>query len=166
MDGPLEEGKEWEDETKTETLDQCLWPSEQPSAPSAKDLRPLGKITSDMPTELEEPAVSSGTVDFDCGEGTLAKEPKTAEFSLADHLSDRIVPLVKYLDGKMMKSVKPELAGSYVELVRSRTKAKVAVAEEVAERVAILTFECATMTVTLQAQEEQLWAKELECAEL
>lgn len=34
------------------------------------------------------------------------------------------------------------------------------------EQIASLTFECVTMTVTLQEQEEQLQGEELECEEL
>lgn len=68
--------------------------------------------------------MSSSTVEFDRGEEPLMNEPKLAEFSLADLLSDRMVSLVKYLDGKMAKySVPTYASGSYVELVRKRTKA-------------------------------------------
>ncbi|OAE18894.1 hypothetical protein AXG93_2795s1020 [Marchantia polymorpha subsp. ruderalis] len=65
-------------------------------------------------------------------------------------------------EGTLVKDLqpKPEFAGSYVELVRSRTKAKGA------ERVASLTSKGATTAVTLQEREEQLPAKELECSEL
>lgn len=63
--------------------------------------------------------VSSGTVEFDYSKGPSAEEPKTIEFSVADLLSDRIVSLVKYLDGKMAKYSELELAGPYVELMRS-----------------------------------------------
>ncbi|OAE32300.1 hypothetical protein AXG93_2190s1200 [Marchantia polymorpha subsp. ruderalis] len=69
--------------------------------------------------------VSLGTVDFDYGEGPSAEEPKTTEFSVADLLSDKIVPLVKYLDEKMMKYSMLESATSYVQLVCRRIKAKV-----------------------------------------
>lgn len=64
-------------------------------------------------------------------------------------MCDRIVPFVKYLEGKMAKYSEPDSAGSYVELVRSRIKAKVATITKITERVASLTYECATMTVTL-----------------
>lgn len=49
----------------------------------------------------------------------------------------------------MAKYAEPELAGSYVELVRSRTKAKVTAATEVVERMASLTSECRTVTAIL-----------------
>ncbi|OAE33767.1 hypothetical protein AXG93_4361s1000 [Marchantia polymorpha subsp. ruderalis] len=148
MNGPLEKGKEREDETETETLGQCLWPSEQTLTPSAEDLWPSGKETSDVSAQLEEPTVesnsvvellervvakmkrtivkppmmpscqlSSGIVDFDCGKGSSTEEPKTAELSVADLLSDRIDTLLKYSERKMTKYAEPELARSYVELV-------------------------------------------------
>lgn len=67
---------------------------------------------------------------------------------------------------KMVKySVPATSAGSYVELVRRKKKAKAAANGEIIERVASLTCECATMTVTLQEQEGQLRAKEFECEE-
>lgn len=56
-------------------------------------------------------------------------------------------------------SVPSSAAGSYVELVRRQTKAKVVVIAEVFERFASLTSECATMTITLQKREGQLRAK-------
>ncbi|OAE22841.1 hypothetical protein AXG93_2100s1010 [Marchantia polymorpha subsp. ruderalis] len=43
--------------------------------------------------------------------------------------------LRRYLDGKMAKYAKPAIAGFYMELVRSRTRAKVAASANVAERV-------------------------------
>lgn len=110
--------------------------------------------------------MSSGTVSFDCGYGPSVEEPKTTELSIAHILSERIVPLLRYLDGKMAKYAEPKLAGSYVELMRSRTKAKVAAAAKVAETVASLTSKCATVTATLLKRDEQLQMKELECAEL
>lgn len=63
-------------------------------------------------------------------------------------------------------SVPTSLVGSYVELVRKRTKAKAAATAGMTKRVASLTSKCATIIVTLQKREEQLRAKELECEEL
>lgn len=84
--------------------------------------------------------VSSGTVEFDRSEGTSANESKLAEFSLADFLSGRIDSLVKYLDRRVMKySVPASSAGSYVELVRRRTKPKTPTSAEIIEQVASLT---------------------------
>ncbi|OAE30356.1 hypothetical protein AXG93_4201s1580 [Marchantia polymorpha subsp. ruderalis] len=93
--------------------------------------------------------VSSKTLEFDRGKGLSVCEPKLAEFSLSDLLNERIVPLVKYLDSKMVKySVPASSASSYVELVRIRTKTKALATAGVTERIAILTSECATVTVT------------------
>ncbi|OAE32873.1 hypothetical protein AXG93_3052s1030 [Marchantia polymorpha subsp. ruderalis] len=131
MDGSLAKGEERKDETETETLGQRLRPST------------FGTTTSTYGRR------SSAFGVFDCGKEHLAEEPKTAEFSLADLMSDRIVSLIKYLDGKMAKYPEPESVGSYVELVRRKTKAKVVATAKVAERVASLTSECATMRVTL-----------------
>ncbi|OAE22454.1 hypothetical protein AXG93_3348s1120 [Marchantia polymorpha subsp. ruderalis] len=136
MDGQLAEGKEMEDETETKSLDQRLRPSDQSQVSLAEDLRPSG---------------------------SLVEEPKTAEFGLADLLSDRIILLVKYLDGKMVKYLVLECATSYVELVRKSIKMKVEAIAKVAERAANFTSKCATMTVTLQEIEAQLQAKESEC---
>lgn len=41
-------------------------------------------------------------------------------------LDEQIIPLLSYLDGKITKYAKPIIAGSYIKLVRSRTKTKVA----------------------------------------
>lgn len=49
--------------------------------------------------------MSSGIVEFDRGEKPSANELKCIGFSLADLLSDGIVPLVKYLDRKMAKNL-------------------------------------------------------------
>lgn len=56
----------------------------------------------------------------------------------------------------MAKYVESELARFYIELVRRRTRAKVATFVEIAERVASLTSECTTVTATLQEWDEQL----------
>lgn len=66
----------------------------------------------------------------------------------------------------MLKYAEPELARSYVGLVRSRSKAKMIAATEVVERTASYTFKCAIVTATLQERKEQFQVKELECSEL
>lgn len=111
--------------------------------------------------------VSSGTVDYDRGEGPSACKPKVAGPSLADFLNDQLAPLVKYLDNKMPKyRVAFPSMDSYVELVRTGTKAKVAVNTGATERMNILTVECAAVKVTLQEREDQLRVKEMECEDL
>ncbi|OAE21282.1 hypothetical protein AXG93_868s1200 [Marchantia polymorpha subsp. ruderalis] len=148
MEGPLEEEEEQQYDTEIETASESLRPLEQSPAPSAEDLG------------------SSGTVDLDCGEGPSTKETKTAKLSAADILSERVVPLLRYLDRKRTKYVEPELVGYYVELVRSNTMAKVAASVKMAKRVASLISNYATVKATLQERDEQLWQKELECAKL
>ncbi|OAE31134.1 hypothetical protein AXG93_150s1240 [Marchantia polymorpha subsp. ruderalis] len=64
--------------------------------------------------------------------GPLAEEPKSAELNATDMLSERVIPLLRYLDRRMMKYVKPSIAGFYIELVRSKTRTKVAASVEVA----------------------------------
>lgn len=50
-----------------------------------------------------------GTVDLDCGDGPSTEEPKSTRLSAADVLSERVVSLIKYLDGKMAKYAEPTL---------------------------------------------------------
>ncbi|OAE19344.1 hypothetical protein AXG93_4134s1060 [Marchantia polymorpha subsp. ruderalis] len=102
--------------------------------------------------------VSSGTIDLE----PSAEEPKLAELSAADML----VALLKYFDRKMMKYAEPAIAESYVELVCSKTRAKVAACVEVAERMASLNSKCANVKATLYEWKKRLWQSELECAEL
>ncbi|OAE35193.1 hypothetical protein AXG93_3656s1020 [Marchantia polymorpha subsp. ruderalis] len=85
--------------------------------------------------------------------------------------SEQVISLLRYIycshmDGKMAKYAEPAIRKSYVKLVRSKTKAKVAASAEVAERVASLTSKCATVKATLQEWEKQLQQSELECAKL
>lgn len=64
--------------------------------------------------------------------------------SLLDFLSERIVPLVKYLDRKMVKySVTTSSAGSYVKLVRKSMKSKATATDGVTQRIETLKTECA-----------------------
>lgn len=115
----------------------------------------IGKLVSEKPT-LSLCQISSGTIEFDMDEVPSACEPKLTKTSLSNLLNERFVLLLKYLNRKMVKySVSVSLAGSYVELVRRRTKSKATTTAKVTERIAILTSECAT----LQEREEQLRAK-------
>ncbi|OAE32403.1 hypothetical protein AXG93_3671s1220 [Marchantia polymorpha subsp. ruderalis] len=130
----------------------------------------IGK-TNTQKSKLTLCQVFLSIVKFNRGEGPLACKPKLAEFSLSDLVSERIVPLVKYLDRKMMNNLVPtSSASSYVELVRRRTKAKATTIDGVTEQIGILTSECATMTIgrtiALQEREGQLQAKELKCKDL
>ncbi|OAE26731.1 hypothetical protein AXG93_2643s1010 [Marchantia polymorpha subsp. ruderalis] len=188
---PMGKGEEQGGDTEVEISSQGLRPPRQPPM-----YTPSGKVYSELPAELTDTVVdlnsmeelrdqivkdvgktiakqqpmpsgqvSSGVVDLDCGEGHLAKEPKSAGLSAAYMFEERVIPLLRYLDKKMLKYDTP-IAGSYVELVRSRTRAKVAASVEIAKRVPRLTIECATVKPTLQEQEERLRQSELECAEL
>lgn len=108
-----------------------------------------GESEKDCRGATDNDFVSLSIVDFDCGERPSAEEPKTTELGVVDILSDQIVPLLSYLDGKMTKYVEPELVESYVDLVRSRTRVKASTSVEVAKRVASLTYECAAKIATL-----------------
>ncbi|OAE18465.1 hypothetical protein AXG93_2482s1130 [Marchantia polymorpha subsp. ruderalis] len=84
----------------------------------------IGKLVSEKPT-LSLCQISSGTIEFDMDEVPSACEPKLTKTSLSNLLNERFVLLLKYLNRKMVKySVSVSLAGSYVELVRRRTKSK------------------------------------------
>lgn len=93
--------------------------------------------------------VSLSIVDLDYGEGPSAKKHKSAGLSAADMLGERIIPLLRYQDEEMAKYAELAIAGSYVKLVRSRTRAKMAASAELAERVVSLTSECAIVKATL-----------------
>lgn len=126
----------------------------------------IGKTVMEKST-LPSCQVSSKTMEFDKGEEPSAYESKSTKFNLSDLLTERIVPLMNYLNRKMVKySMSASLVGFYVELVCRRTKVKAIATTRMIERIAILTSECATATVTLQEQKEQLWAKELKCEDL
>ncbi|OAE22615.1 hypothetical protein AXG93_2272s1010 [Marchantia polymorpha subsp. ruderalis] len=121
-------------------------------------------MTGQQPAPLTQ--VSSGTIDLESGEGPSAKESKSVGLSAVDMLGKQVIPLLKYLDEKMAKYAKPTIAGSYVELVRSKTRAKVATSAEVVERVLSLTSECTTAKATLQEWEKRLQQTESKCAGL
>ncbi|OAE28699.1 hypothetical protein AXG93_2091s1060 [Marchantia polymorpha subsp. ruderalis] len=74
--------------------------------------------------------VSSGTVDLDCDKESSSEDSKSVGLSAADMLGERIIPLLRYLDVKMAKYAELAIADSYVELIRSRTRAKVATSAE------------------------------------
>ncbi|OAE30501.1 hypothetical protein AXG93_3575s1040 [Marchantia polymorpha subsp. ruderalis] len=78
------------------------------------------------PVPASSTQVTSGTVDLDNDEDPLADKPKSVGLSAADMLSEQVIPLLRYLDGKLEKYAESSIARSYVELVRSRTRTKVA----------------------------------------
>ncbi|OAE23320.1 hypothetical protein AXG93_3390s1050 [Marchantia polymorpha subsp. ruderalis] len=119
------------------------------ATPLEKFVATGGKTITEKPT-LPSCQVSSGTVEFDKGEGLLACETKSRKFDVADLLNEPIVLLMKHLDMKMVKYYVPTTsAGSYVELVHRSTKAKAATNAGVTKWIAILTSKCATVTLTL-----------------
>ncbi|OAE36019.1 hypothetical protein AXG93_838s1050 [Marchantia polymorpha subsp. ruderalis] len=81
-------------------------------------------------------------------------------------LSEQNIPLLMYLDGKLEKYVEQSIVESYVEFMRSRTRAKVIASEEAAVRVVSLSTKCAAVKTTLQKKEKRLWKSESECAAL
>ncbi|OAE34552.1 hypothetical protein AXG93_1247s1250 [Marchantia polymorpha subsp. ruderalis] len=78
MDGPSEEGEEQEDETETKSR-----------------INVFGLRSNHQ--QIQPKIFSLRIIDFDCGEGPSAEEPKTAELSEADVWSDRIVSFVRDL---------------------------------------------------------------------
>lgn len=100
-----------------------------------------------------------------------AEGPKALEIAFPDFLQYSVVPLLKYLDTKRKKYTVRRESESYVELIRNRMKLKRAVAVKnerdsattmAKERAASLAVECAVAKATLQEQEDQLRAKEME----
>lgn len=110
--------------------------------------------------------MSSSIVNLDCGEESLAEEPKLVKLSATNMFDERVIPLLRYLDGKMVKYNKPTIAGYYIELVRSRIRTKVTASAAVAKREVSLNSECATVKATLLEREKRLQQTELECAKL
>lgn len=137
---PLAEGEKEEDKTEMESSDQHSWSSGERTSDVREEIEKSSKFShsNEEPskqfaaTVTEKPTlplcqVSLETVEFDRGEGHLICKQKSAEFSLLDILSERLVSIVKFLDRKMVKYlVSASSAGSYVVLVRRQTKSKAA----------------------------------------
>ncbi|OAE27563.1 hypothetical protein AXG93_2779s1110 [Marchantia polymorpha subsp. ruderalis] len=77
----LEEPKRLEESTRKPTLSEETL---------ERVVEKVGVTIADHPT-MTSCQVSSGTVEFGCGEGTSAKEPKKAEISLPDFLCDSVI---------------------------------------------------------------------------
>lgn len=161
MEDLPKEAKEERVDTEVETSDLNPEPLGQPIVytPSGKKcLEEPAELsdTEEDPTSLEEledrvvedvgrtlikqqPApssqVSSGTVILDNNQDPSAEEPKLVGLSAADMLNKQVIPLLRYLDGKLEKYAGPSIARSYVELMRNRTRAKVATSIETTKRV-------------------------------
>lgn len=91
-----------------------------------------GEITAHPP--VASPRTSTGTVIFETGEDLSAEEIQSGGVNVADVLCGQVVPLLRYLDGKVRKYAGSITVGSYVKLVRNRTQAKVATTHVVAEK--------------------------------
>ncbi|OAE23091.1 hypothetical protein AXG93_2590s1010 [Marchantia polymorpha subsp. ruderalis] len=131
----------------------------------------IGGIVGNI-TEFPKPPSPEEEVRSEVATKTSEEGPKTLEIDFPDFLLDSVVPLLKYLDKKREKYIVRMESGSYVELIRNRTKLKRAVAVKwewdsstamAKERAASLAAECAVAKVTLQEQEDRLRAKEMEC---
>lgn len=91
------------------------------------------------------------------------EETKLGGINAADVLCEQVVPLLRYLDGKLEKYARPSNVVSYVELVRNRMRAKVAAATVKAERVESLTVERATAKASVKENEKRLQESEMKC---
>lgn len=72
---------------------------------------------------------------------------------MADVLCEQVIPLLRYLDGKLEKYAESSDEGSYVELVHNMTRTKVVSSIETAKQIESLTAECATAKASLQEKE-------------
>ncbi|OAE18230.1 hypothetical protein AXG93_3012s1000 [Marchantia polymorpha subsp. ruderalis] len=105
--------------------------------------------------DKSEDEVSLGTVDLDGDEEPLAEESKSVGLRVANMLGERIILLLKYLDGKMAKYAKPSIVGSDVKLVRSRTQTKVVASVEIVERKSLAAEK--DLLASLERDCESLW---------
>ncbi|OAE19818.1 hypothetical protein AXG93_4639s1020 [Marchantia polymorpha subsp. ruderalis] len=79
-------------------------------------------------TEILEPPSPEEEVRSEVATKTPEEGPKALEIAFPDFLQDSVVPLLKYLNTKRGKYIVRKESGSYVELIRNRTKLKRAVA--------------------------------------
>ncbi|OAE29001.1 hypothetical protein AXG93_3036s1280 [Marchantia polymorpha subsp. ruderalis] len=108
-------------------------------------------ITEQQPVPSTQ--MPSGTVDLDSGEGPPAEEYKSVELSAADMLGEQVIPLLRYLDGKMAKYTEPAIAVSYVEL-------------ELEMRLRQTKLECVELRKNLVAEKEIRASSERDCTSL
>lgn len=78
------------------------------------------------PQKMVSPLTPTGTVILETDEDSLAEEIQSQVFNAADVLCGQVIPLLRYLDNEHGKYAGTTNNGSYVELVRNRTQAKVA----------------------------------------
>ncbi|OAE35186.1 hypothetical protein AXG93_2947s1030 [Marchantia polymorpha subsp. ruderalis] len=85
---------------------------------------------------------------------------------LVDRVVDDVARDIMYVDGKLEKYAGPFDVGSYVELVRNRTRVMVAAATLTAEQVESLSAERATAKASLEEKEKQLQESKAKVDEL
>ncbi|OAE23325.1 hypothetical protein AXG93_4093s1010 [Marchantia polymorpha subsp. ruderalis] len=95
---------------------------EEPSAQSTLDQTPLVEAPSAQ-TQLEKSAEDEGRKEET---RVLSTQAPSAVADRAGVLCEQVVPLLRYLDRKAAKYADPRHRRSYVELVRNRTRFKVA----------------------------------------
>ncbi|OAE31784.1 hypothetical protein AXG93_2355s1000 [Marchantia polymorpha subsp. ruderalis] len=107
---------------------------------------------------VSSPQTSMGTVIFETGDNPSAEEIQLEGVNAADVLCGQVIPLLRYLDSKLGKYARPTNVGSYVELVRNKTRVKVAKAHAVVEKQKQLR--------EIEAKYEVLWKRLVEEVEL
>lgn len=83
---------------------------------------------------ITSPWTSTGTVILETGEDPSVEEIQSEGVNAADMLCGQVIPLLRYLDNKLVKYAGSTNVGSYVRLVRNMTRVKVATAHRVVEK--------------------------------
>ncbi|OAE23999.1 hypothetical protein AXG93_4541s1010 [Marchantia polymorpha subsp. ruderalis] len=83
---------------------------------------------------VASPRTSTGTVILETGEDSSAEEIQSEGVNTADVLCGQVIPLLGYLNSKLGKYVRTINVGSYVELVRNKTRVKMATAHAVVDK--------------------------------
>ncbi|OAE21925.1 hypothetical protein AXG93_242s1060 [Marchantia polymorpha subsp. ruderalis] len=114
-------------------LDILAGSSEAAGAPAAAEHADISQPhpgqspTHSMATEIlnSEDDEEGGSTESVSGSGSTEEEEEELVGAPAAALCEQVVPLLRYLDRKMEKYADPRQPGSYVELVRRRTRTKV-----------------------------------------
>ncbi|OAE18330.1 hypothetical protein AXG93_2566s1130 [Marchantia polymorpha subsp. ruderalis] len=99
---------------------------------------------------------STGEVILETREDPLAEEIQSEGINVADVICEQVVPLLRYLNSKLEKFAGPSNVGSYVGLVRNKTRVKVAAANATVEKVESLTTQRAAVKTSSEEKEKQL----------
>lgn len=83
---------------------------------------------------MASPRTSTKTVILKTCEDTSAEEIQSEVVNAADVLCGQVILLLRYLDNKLGKYASTTNVGSYMELVRNRTRVKMAIAQAVATK--------------------------------